>query len=136
MRNFLLIRRSALIALVPVLMLAAGLHAVAPLEDDPAIAVEDEAVSWDDVQKLISEQKYQAAAEKVAEIRSAAMESGDIDEWTRALIEEVQLRTALHGYETSVRFLREQPWPDDPTSQAILNLYYAQSLVIYVQAYS
>ncbi len=42
----------------------------------------------------------------------------------------------LHGYETAVRFLREQAWPDDAVSRAVLDLFYAHSLVSYTQIYS
>ncbi|MCK5376093.1 MAG: hypothetical protein KAJ97_03360, partial [Acidobacteria bacterium] len=93
-------------------------------------------VSWNDVDQLISEQKFEAAAEAVAEIREQARAAGDAEEWTRALVEEVKLRTALHGFETSVRFLKDQPWPDDAVSRAVLDLFYANSLVTYVHAYS
>ncbi len=132
-------RRVALISsLLAVAAIAAGLHGMAPSEEDGGQIVAGEAnhVNWEDVEKLVSEQKFQAAADVVAEIRRQAAEAGDGEEWTRALVEEVQLRTALHGYETSVRFLREQEWPDDPTSRAILDLFYARTLVTYAQAYS
>jgi hypothetical protein len=52
------------------------------------------------------------------------------------LIKDVALRVSLHGYETSVRFLKDQPWPDDPIAHATLELYYAHALVTYYQAYS
>ena len=58
------------------------------------------------------------------------------EEWVRGLLRYVQLRTALHGYETSVRFLKEQPWPKDLLGSSVLNLFYAQSLVIYAHNYS
>ncbi len=92
--------------------------------------------TWNSVEKLVSEQKMKKAVDQVAEIRIWASKAGDHDNWTRALIEEVQLRTALHGYETSVRFLMEQDWPDDPTSKTVLELFYANSLVTYSNAYS
>lgn len=91
---------------------------------------------WKTVNRLIDEQKYQAALEVVGKLRAAAEENADYDEWTRALIREVQLRTGLHGYETSVRFLREEKWPDSPRHKLILELFYARSLVMYMQAYS
>ena len=93
-------------------------------------------VSWNDVDQLISEQKFEAASEAVTAIRERAREAGDAGEWTRALVEETKLRMALHGYETSVRFLKDQPWPDDAVSRAVLDLFYANSLVTYVHAYS
>ena len=43
---------------------------------------------------------------------------------------------ALHGYETAVRFLKDEPWPDDAVSQAVLELYYANALATYARVYS
>jgi hypothetical protein len=91
---------------------------------------------WKEVQRLAGEDKYEAAAEVAARIREAARKRGDAEEWAHALSEETTLRIGLHGYETAVRFLREQPWPDDPLQRAALDLVYARSLVTYVQAYS
>ncbi len=91
---------------------------------------------WTEVDRLISEQKFEAAATATAELRTAAAEAGDEQGWTRALIKEVQLRTGLHGYETAVRFLRQQQPPESPLYRLVLDLFYARSLVHYVQAYS
>ena len=93
-------------------------------------------MTWADVDRLISEQKFEAASEAVTAIRERAREAGDAEEWTRALVEETKLRMALHGYETAVRFLREQPWPEEAVSQAVLELYYANSLATYARVYS
>jgi len=101
-----------------------------------SVPPEVRAMGWKGVEKLVSEQKVQAATNLVGELLEAARASGDVDEWTRALVESVKLRIALHGYETAVRFLAETPWPDDPRARAILDLYYARSLVVYSQAYS
>ena len=95
-----------------------------------------DAVTWNDVDKLISEQKFEAASEAVAAIRERARADGDAAEWTRALVEETKLRMALHGYETAVRFLRTEPWPEDAVSQAVLELYYANALATYARSYS
>ncbi|HEX8698909.1 MAG TPA: MG2 domain-containing protein, partial [Myxococcaceae bacterium] len=101
----------------------------------PALAQAPALQSWKDIDQLVSEQKLEAAA-KAAEARLAqARTQTQEDEWTRALIRTVQLRTALHGYETSVRFLREQPWPKGTVPRVTLQLFYAQSLVTYAQAY-
>ncbi|MBN1425464.1 hypothetical protein JXA88_13000, partial [Candidatus Fermentibacteria bacterium] len=95
-----------------------------------------ESKNWKDVETLIDEQKYEEAAKSVAGIREAARSSNDVVQWTKALIKETQLRLALHGYETTVRFFREQPWPDDARSRAVLHLYYAHGLMTYLDAYS
>lgn len=86
--------------------------------------------------RLIGEQKYEEAAKEAARIRDEARRSSDEKLWAWALIREVQLRTALHGYETAVRFLKEEPWPTSPVPRAMLNLFYAGSLVTYRSAYS
>ncbi|MBI5529526.1 MAG: hypothetical protein HY897_24640 [Deltaproteobacteria bacterium] len=66
----------------------------------------------------------------------SAKSSKDSEEWVRCLIKWTTLRVALHGYETSVRFLREQPWPEDLLGSTVLNLYYARTLVTYAHSYS
>jgi uncharacterized protein YfaS (alpha-2-macroglobulin family) len=91
---------------------------------------------WAQVERLIADQKFAEAAVAAEKLRQAAQKAGNRDEWTRALIKEVQLRTGLHGYETAVRFLKEQPWPDGLLNRAALNLFYARSLVNYYHAYS
>jgi len=92
---------------------------------------EDYAMDWEQVEALKNEQKYEAAAELVAGIRADASEANHQETWTRALIEEALLRTALHGYETAVRFLMDEPWPADPMWRAVLDLHYANALVVY-----
>ncbi|MGZ7066299.1 MAG: alpha-2-macroglobulin family protein, partial [Candidatus Aminicenantales bacterium] len=86
--------------------------------------------------KLIGEQKFEEAAKEAARIREAAKRKGDQTVWTWALIKEAQLRTALHGYETAVRFFKDEAWPDSPADRDMLDLYYAQSLITYYQSYS
>ncbi len=91
---------------------------------------------WQEVARLIDEQKFQAASEQVVELLAEAKSRLDAPNWTRALIELVQLETGLHGYEKAVRLLRSEPWPDDAISRAALELYYAHGLVHYLQVYS
>src|SRR5258706_2258078 len=91
--------------------------------------------TWKEVDRLVSEQKFEEASKKTAELREAARKAGDDAEVTRALIREVQLRIGLHGYETAVRFLKDEPWPKSPLARAALNLFYGRSLVTYAQAY-
>jgi len=87
------------------------------------------------VEKLIEEEKYQAAADECARIREEARRTGDTGLWTWTLIRESQLRTALHSAETAVRFLKEEPWPDSPLDRHMLGLFYAQSLITYYELY-
>ena len=92
-------------------------------------------VGWKDVDRLVAEQKFEEAAAAAAKIREAARAAGDETNEAKALVREVQLRTALHGYETSVRFLKDQPWPKGLLPRTTLRLFFAQSLVTYAQAY-
>jgi uncharacterized protein YfaS (alpha-2-macroglobulin family) len=101
-----------------------------------ALAVPARAASWKEVERLTGEQKLEAAAAEVGRLRAEAQKSGNDAEWARALIREVQLRTALHGYETAVRFLHDQPWPKSQPARTALLLYQASSLVTYNQAYA
>ena len=102
----------------------------------PQTQVTTAADRWKQVDRFVSEQKFEAALKEVEAIRDAARQSGNQDESTRALIKAVQLRIGLHGYETAVRFLKEQPWPAGELNRSVLNLFYARSLVTYYQAYS
>ncbi|MCJ7642919.1 MAG: hypothetical protein MUP28_00400, partial [Candidatus Aminicenantes bacterium] len=88
------------------------------------------------IDKLVNEQKFEAAAKEAARVREEARRRSDEKTWAWALIKEVQLRTALHGYETAVRFLKEETWPKDPVLQDMLELFFAQSLVTYHSVYS
>jgi uncharacterized protein YfaS (alpha-2-macroglobulin family) len=88
------------------------------------------------VERLVSEQKLEAAAAECARIRADARKAGDVALWAWTLIKEGQLRSALHGYETAVRFFKDEPWPDSPLERDMLDLFYGQSLVDYYLAYS
>jgi hypothetical protein len=91
---------------------------------------------WKQFEQLANEQKYEAASTLVEKMLEKARSTKNSAEWTRCLIRYTQLRMALQGYETSVRYLKDQPWPEDITSSSVLNLYYAQALVNYARNYS
>ncbi|MFQ5737609.1 MAG: hypothetical protein ACE5JX_01225, partial [Acidobacteriota bacterium] len=91
---------------------------------------------WSEVDRLISEQKFEEAARRVEQLRQSAQESENQADWARALIRETQLRMGLHGYETAVRHLKEEPWPDGVLNRVPLQLFYANSLTRYYRAYS
>lgn len=91
---------------------------------------------WKQFDQLTKEQKYEAASSLVENMLEKARSSNSGAEWTRCLIRYTQLRMALHGYETSVRFLKDQAWPEDLMGSSVLNLYYAQALVNYARSYS
>ena len=123
-------RRAALFAAS--LLLAAGTARVAFTFAGARVTGED---PWKEVERLVSEQKFEEAATRVGKIREMARAAGDEANEAKALVREVQLRTALHGYETAVRFLKDQPWPQGLLPRTTLRLFYAQSLVTYAQAY-
>jgi hypothetical protein len=90
---------------------------------------------WPVIEALIAEQKYQAAADALAGLRGRAREAGARTDWTRALVQEVQLRAALGGVETAIRLLRDAERPDGPLEQTILRLLHAHSLARYLDVY-
>ncbi|HJW15098.1 MAG TPA: MG2 domain-containing protein, partial [Thermoanaerobaculia bacterium] len=91
---------------------------------------------WKEVDRLVSEQKVSEALARVDAILAAARGRGDEENWTRALVRHAQMETALHGYETAVRFLKEERRPRGLLSRVTLDLYYAEALVAYAEAYS
>ena len=115
---------------------AAGAGSARPAAKKGGSAMPSNKGTWKEVDKLIEEQKFEEAARVAGEIRQRAQAKGDEEEWTRGLVKEVQLRIGLHGYETAVRFLKEQEWPKGDVNRTVLDLFFARSLVIYSQAYS
>jgi uncharacterized protein YfaS (alpha-2-macroglobulin family) len=91
---------------------------------------------WKDFDQKVNEDKFEEAAKLAESMLEQAKAEKNTEEWVRALIRNTQLRIGLHGFETAVRFIKEQPWPDDLLSQTVLNLYFGHSLVAYGQAYS
>ncbi|MGZ5381398.1 MAG: MG2 domain-containing protein, partial [Thermoanaerobaculia bacterium] len=124
-------RRLSFFGLGAAALAAAGAIALAR----PGKPLTGDTPTWKEVERLVSEQKFEEASKKTAELREAARKAGDAAEVTRALIREVQLRIGLHGYETAVRFLKDEAWPKSTLSRAALNLFYGRSLVTYAQAY-
>jgi hypothetical protein len=104
-----------------------------PARIEPPKAGGEASSAWQKVDQLISEQKNEAASAMVEKMLAEAKAKKDNAEWTRCLIRYTQLRISLHGYETSVRFLKDQPWPEDLTGSSVLNLYYAHSLANYAR---
>ncbi|NLV31802.1 MAG: hypothetical protein GXY47_11695 [Acidobacteria bacterium] len=91
---------------------------------------------WQSHDRLVKEQKYEAAASLVERMLEKARGAKDNTEWTRCLVRVTRLRIALAGHETAVRFLKEQPWPEDLAGSSILNLYYAHALTDYARTHS
>ena len=78
--------------------------------------------SWAPVQKLLDEQKFEAASKEVQKRLEEAIARRDDAEWARALVKLTQARISLHGYETAVRMLMEQPWPESPIPRTTVEL--------------
>lgn len=92
--------------------------------------------SWAAFDKAVKEQKFRKASKEVEKVLAQARKAGDSENVTRGIIRWVQLRIGLHGYETAVRFFKEQAWPEDLLSSSLLHLYYAHTLQTYARAYS
>ncbi|MFB3906168.1 MAG: alpha-2-macroglobulin [Acidobacteriota bacterium] len=93
-------------------------------------------LNWPAVDLAISEGRFNEALPIVDKILEQARDKGDTQNWTKALVRGVQLRMGLHGYETAVRFLRDEKWPEDRMNQAVLGMYYSQALQTYYSGYS
>ncbi|HKD10685.1 MAG TPA: alpha-2-macroglobulin family protein, partial [Thermoanaerobaculia bacterium] len=91
---------------------------------------------WKDVDRMVSEQKFAEAAKVVDDLLARARAAKDDAAWTRALVRRAQLEIGLHGYETAVRFLKEEPRPSGLLSRVTLDLFYGETLVTYARAYS
>ncbi|MBN2319183.1 MAG: hypothetical protein JXR49_08895 [Acidobacteria bacterium] len=96
----------------------------------------DFAEGWKQFDRLIEEQKHEAASALVDTMLKSARAAENNTEWTRCLVRNTALRISLHGYETAVRFLKEAPWPEDRMGMSVLNLFYAHSLTTYARRYS
>ena len=129
--------------LVPAAFLLALVAAWAPPQHSKAARVvaghatpTPSAADWKEIDRLVEQQKLAEASAKADAILQRAIRAKNEDEWTRALVRCVQLRSGLHGYETAVRFLKEQPWPEGLLPRVTLELYYAHALSDYARAYS
>lgn len=100
-------------------------------EDDGAFARQ-----WQKVKELEDEQKYAAALDEVKTIIEAASKNNDQPEWRKALVRATLLQRGLHSNETAVRFFLESKWPEDATSDSLLRLFYAATLMDYYYRYA
>lgn len=92
---------------------------------------------WSDFDRLVSEHKLQAAFDVAERIRqNAATDPSKESEVAESLIQQTQLRIALHGDATAVRFLSEAPWPKTFLQRTILELYLGEALHSYVRSYA
>ncbi|WNG48703.1 hypothetical protein F0U60_34745 [Archangium minus] len=97
----------------------------------PSARAQPPVPTWKDIDALTEDQKLEAALQGTDARLAQARAQGNEDEWARALIRSAQIRTALHGFEATVRFFREQPWPKGVVQRTALNLYYAGTLLQY-----
>ncbi len=119
--------------LIRAAILLAALTALAVV---PVTVAPGPVATWAEVDALVKDQKFAEAAKRVDGILRAAEKREDEAQWTKALVRRVQLETGLHGYETAVRLLKDEPWPKGLLAQTTLDLFYAQSLVQYERSYS
>ena len=91
---------------------------------------------WQQLETLLTEGQLDAAVDAAARVREEARKAGDEATWTRALIQETQLRTATSGHEEGYRVLRQAEWPRNPRDRAILHLYVAATLRAYFRDFS
>ncbi len=131
-------RTTVLLVAASVLALAASPPAPPSATPIPAAEAEEADVTptWAEVERLEHDQRYQAALEMVVMLGERAEVAGAIDDWTRALVEETKLRTALGEIETAVRELRAAKWPEDPHSRLVLDLVLADALTTTLDVYS
>ncbi len=111
-------------------------RSVAAQPQDDASPKEIQVNDWNDVEQLRIDQKFRAAWEATRTLRRAAQEAGDEAGWTRGLIIETQLAIGLESYETAVQQLRRRDWPTTPRYRAVLELFYARTLVTYLQLHA
>jgi len=130
--------RSVLASIAVVVLLAGGALALVPGSgtEKGVKPVPQASASFKDVDRLVNEQKYEEAAKAAEKILEAAKAKRNAADWTKSLVTVTQLRIGLHGYETAVRRLREEPWPDGALARAQLSLLYGHALVTYQRAYS
>lgn len=88
------------------------------------------------VDALIAEQKYQAAFEKLQELYKKAKAKKDSQLVTETMIRIAQSQVALHKYEEAVQFLREEQRPTAPAQRILVDMYYAEVLMSYMNTYN
>jgi len=91
---------------------------------------------WKQIEALLLKDRVDEAADVAARVREAARKAGDEAAWTRALVQETQLRVLPLDYEEGYQLLRGAEWPRDPVSQAILHLYVSEILRAYAERFS
>lgn len=91
--------------------------------------------SWHEVEQLLKEQKITSANKIVRIILEQAQQDKHMENWTRALITRADNQLHQGEIETALREFTQQPWPEEPYAQLVLNLYYANTLTHYINRY-
>ncbi len=114
-----------------------GSAVVVPPSSGLAVWEKDRAAAWSEIDRLVDEQKYQSALQRVNEIVDAAVLQGDAPEQVRATIRRLSLESSLDRREDAVNHMiaSVQTWPKDLISRTLLGLYLAESLNAYKDFY-
>jgi uncharacterized protein YfaS (alpha-2-macroglobulin family) len=91
--------------------------------------------AWKEIDRLLAEQKLQAAADRLEVLVRSARDAGDEANWAKALVRRSQVQTALGGLETAVEELKSAAWPRSSVPRAAVELYYAHALLEYLSGY-
>ncbi len=91
--------------------------------------------AWNEIDRLLDEQKLQAAADRLELLVAEARAAGDEAIWAKALVRRSQVRTALGGLESAVEEMKAAEWPAGSTARAAVELYYAHALLEYLDGY-
>ncbi len=94
-----------------------------------------EIVDWNQIDKLIKNQKFQTAGTKIDALLKQSKQRKDNKNWRQALLLATAMRFKSGKFESAVTFLKAQTWPTDKDSQLMLNLHLAELLKMYVQNY-
>lgn len=91
--------------------------------------------AWKEIDRLLDEQKLQAAADLLGPLIESSRAAGDEPNWAKALVRQSQVATALGGLETAVEQLKAEEWPPGSPARAAVELYYAHALLEYLSGY-
>jgi hypothetical protein len=106
-----------------------------PSGSQPVEAAMPQTKKWAELERLADEALFEQAAQLAATLRADALAHGDQATATRALIREVQQRTALDGFATALGLLLRAEPPADPQQQLLLHLFRAAAIGNYADAY-
>lgn len=87
-------------------------------------------------EKLVSEQKYKEASNRLKTLIDQAKKNNDDVLWANLIAKETLLEIGMHGYETAVTELKKQPVPKSPLANTIINLTLAYAFKTYFDSYS